>query len=136
MLTGDLKNFHSAAQKYARENGGKYPTATASELEKLWFRVNLGYYPQDSPLNLEYCTVGDNDFVMSIYLGNNKVEYISSGENSFAGQNYTLTKTPKINESLCETSAREAGLTGKITGSTKGISVDNVPASWVTIKYM
>ena len=130
-LTGDLKDFYNATQKYARENGGKYPTATASELKKLGFKANLKYYPQNSPLNLEYCTVGDSDFVISIYLGNNKVEYVSSGGSSFTGQNYTLAKTPKTNESLCETSARQAGLTGKITGSTKGISVNNVPASWV-----
>lgn len=130
-INTDLKKFQDAANDYYTKNGRKYPAARASELDKLNFKISSTHYPKNSPLNLEYCTVGDNGFVISTYLGNNKVVYIASNTIFLGAQTYTLSKTPKTNESLCESSAQKAGLTGKITGSTKGISVNNVPASWV-----
>ena len=125
----DLRKFASAAQDLA-DYTGKYPSANTSDLKKLDFGATVNAYPKNSPLNLEYCTTTNaSDYVLSTYLGDNKVLYISN--RSTTAKIYTLSQTPKTNESLCESSAQKAGLAGKMNTPITGISIDNLASTWV-----
>lgn len=129
-LTLDFRYFASAVKDYSSYTGGDIPRASATALRGLDFGANLSLYPQNSPLNLEYCASADRaQYVLSTYLGNNKVMYIT--RRMTTPDIYTLDSAPGINDSLCQTSADKAGLDKTMGSPITGISSNNVASAWV-----